>query len=102
MAALVAWPRRGEEGSGSQCLHFIEGGQEGDWTRRSRFDMHKGEDHTIPIRGVYLNLHRRPPIPCEISPPNIYWRESQGDTQLSVVGGSKWGQIFGTLDLEEP
>ena len=29
----------------------------------------------------------RPPIPCEISPPNIYWRESQGDTQLSVLGG---------------
>jgi hypothetical protein len=21
----------------------------------------------------------------EISPPNIYWRESQGDTQLSVI-----------------
>ena len=38
----------------------------------------------------------------KFTPPNIYWWESQGDTQLSVVGGSKWGQIFGTLDLEEP
>jgi hypothetical protein len=26
MAALVAWPRRGEDGSGSQYRHFIEGG----------------------------------------------------------------------------
>jgi len=23
----------------------------------------RGEDHTIPIRGIYLNLHTRPPIP---------------------------------------
>ena len=29
----------------------------------------RGEDPTIPIRGVYLNLHMRPPILCEISPP---------------------------------
>ncbi len=27
-----------------------------------------------------FNLHMRPPIPCEIPPPNIYWRESQGYT----------------------
>ena len=27
----------------------------GDWT--------SGEYHTIPLRGVYLNLHTRPPIP---------------------------------------
>ena len=26
MAASVAWPRRGEEGIGSQCWHFTEGG----------------------------------------------------------------------------
>ena len=45
----------------------------------------RGEDPTIPIRGVYLNLHMQPPILCEISPPNIYWWESQGHTQLSVV-----------------
>jgi len=43
MAALVAWPRRGKEGSGLQCWHFIEGGREGDrqvWHARNR-----GEDH---------------------------------------------------------
>ena len=36
----------------------------GDWTsRRVRHAKNRGEDHTIPIRGVYLNLHTRPPIP---------------------------------------
>jgi hypothetical protein len=39
MAASVAWPRLGKEGSGSQCWHFIEGGREGDWTRRDGFGM---------------------------------------------------------------
>jgi hypothetical protein len=31
MAASVAWPRRGKEGIGSQCWHFIEGGVAGVW-----------------------------------------------------------------------
>jgi hypothetical protein len=59
MAASVAWPRRGEEGSGSQCWHFIEGGRERGRLDASRWVRHanRGEDHIIPIRGVYLNLH---------------------------------------------
>ena len=59
MAASLAWPRRGEEGSGSQKWHLIEGVI---GSRRVRHG-HLGEDHTIPIRGVYLNLRTQPPIP---------------------------------------
>ena len=54
MAALVAWPQRGEEGSGSQKWHLIEGGQEGDWVAAGLAWKLRQEDHTIPIRGVYL------------------------------------------------
>jgi hypothetical protein len=52
MAASVAWPRRGEEGSGSQCWHFIEGGRERGRLDASRWVRHanRGEDHIIPIR----------------------------------------------------
>ncbi len=32
-----------------------------------------------------LTYIRNPQYRSEISPPNIYWRESQGHTQLSVV-----------------
>jgi hypothetical protein len=44
----------------------------------------RGEDHTIPLRGVYLIIFyiRNLQYHSEISPTNIEWRESQGDTQL--------------------
>ena len=54
MAASVAWPRRGEEGSGSQKRHLIEGGQEGDWVAGGLTWKLRQEDHTISILGVYL------------------------------------------------
>ncbi len=43
------------------------------------------EYHTIPLRGVCLNLHTQPPIPYWNLLPHIDWRESQGDTQLSAI-----------------
>jgi len=78
MAALVAWPRRGgKEGSGSQCWHFIEGGQEGDQQVRH---ANRGEDHTIPISRAYM---RGPCMRPSFHPAHKRW-ESYRDTQLSV------------------
>ena len=54
MATLVAWPQRGEEGSGSQYeRHFIEGGGRGSASKL------RHEDHAIPISRAYMRGHCR-------------------------------------------
>ena len=66
----------------SGIWHFIEGGEReiGQVAAGSAWKF-RGEDPTIPIRGVYLNLHIR---------------DLQGDTQLLVV--HDYNNIIGSFD----
>ena len=70
-----------------RSVDFIEGGREGDWTRRDGFGM-QIEVKIIQFLFVesILIYIRDLQYRSELPPPNIEWRESQGDTQLVVRG----------------
>ena len=66
-----------------------EGEREGDWTLRGGFGMQKIEEKIIQFlfaESILIYIYDLQYC-SEIPPPNIEWRESQGDTQLSVVKG---------------
>ena len=61
--------------------------------------MDDGQQMTDNRRQITLKLYypllTRPPIPCEISPPNIYWWESKGDIQFLWCSGAR---VRGNMD----
>jgi hypothetical protein len=69
MAASVARPRRGEEGSGLQKRHLIEGGREGDWVAAGSAWKFRRRSYVIFLFVKFIfNLHRDLQYRSEIPP----------------------------------
>ncbi len=78
MAASVAWPRRGEEGmvaDRSVGILLREGKRE---IGRVVRHANKRKSHNSYVEFILIYVHNLQ-YRSEISPPNIEWRESQGD-----------------------